>query len=92
MSHLQPSSRRFALHGIVLMALHFALILLVGFFLFSRYGFTHPPIRNLYEGALGAGVIWLGLPDTVFGWLLNSALYGVAGAALLSLRHRSTSN
>jgi hypothetical protein len=88
MKHTSP--RRFALRFLILASLHFAVVWLVGLYLFSRYGFSHPPVRDLYETMLGAGVICLGLPDTVFGWLSNSALYGVGGAAILHLCRHST--
>jgi len=83
-------SNSFALRSIVLASLHFAVVWLIGLYLISRYGFSHPPIQDVYEATLGAGVIYLGLPDTVGGWLFNSALYGIAGAAILNISHQPT--
>ena len=88
----QTSSKSFALRSIILALLHFAAVWLVGFCLFSRYGLSHPPIRYLCESAFGAGVVYLGFPDTVLGWFCNSALYGVAAAAIIHFCRRSTND
>jgi hypothetical protein len=81
------SARSFVLCSLILGAVHFAVAWLFGFYLFSQFGFSHSPARKLYEAALGTGVVYLGLPDTVLGWLCNSLLYGIFAVALVSLAH-----
>ncbi|HWB06938.1 MAG TPA: hypothetical protein VG796_28195 [Verrucomicrobiales bacterium] len=65
-----------------LTSLHFAVTWLVGYYLFSRDGLSRTPARSVYEAVLGVGVTYLGFPDTVPGWVLNSVMYGIAGAVM----------
>jgi hypothetical protein len=75
------SSRAFWVSAICFALGHFAAVWIIGWVLFESYGFRTVPNRAFYEASLGAGVKFLGLPDTVFGWLINSLLYGIAAAA-----------
>ncbi|HEY1172666.1 MAG TPA: hypothetical protein VGH19_14955 [Verrucomicrobiae bacterium] len=65
---------------------HFLIGAVCGCFLFlSQEGFTKSDATRIFETIWGAGVVILGLPDTVLGWLLNSCLYAFALSLLFHM-------
>ncbi len=55
---------------------HFLICAICSFFFFvNQDGLTKTELGRFFETAVGVGVILLGLPDTILGWLLNSCLY-----------------
>ena len=67
---------------------HFAVSYGGAVLLLHSVGLSRPDIVAVFESILVAGVTFGGLPDTTFGWLLNSLLYGVVFAAAFLLWQR----
>ena len=78
----EPDYRSYFGPAAIFTVIHFAVMSVIGYFLFEHYGFSKTPLVKFYEAWLGAGVVLFGLPDTVSGWLINSVIYGIVGAIL----------
>ena len=82
------SARNFVLCSLILGAVHFAVALLFGYLVLFYSGFSHTPARKLYEAAFGAGIVYLGLPDNLLGFICNSVFYGIASMGIVHFGQR----
>jgi len=62
---------------------HFGISFVGAAVLFLTFGLERPDVAAVFESVLVAGVTFLGLPDTMLGWLLNSMLYGLLVAVVV---------
>ena len=81
-------AKSFVLRSLILGGVHFSVALLFGYLVFFHSGFSHTPARKLYEAAFGAGIVYLGLPDNVLGFICNSVFYGIASVGIVHLGQR----